>query len=344
MNINKIPPAPFLRGSFIIDSKSPLTNGWRSLLLRVNFIPDRKSYLKTNRIIPLSRGLGGFILLLLFSLNSFSQQDTIIPKRLKKIVSTGVIGYGGMMTGLYALWYKDVPSSSFHLFNDNKQWLQMDKIGHGVSSYYAGMVGYNALRWSGVSRKKSIWLGGSLGLFFLTSVEIYDGYSSEWGFSWGDVAFNTLGAATFISQQLLWDEQRILLKFSYHKSNYIDLNPSLLGENYAENILKDYNGQTYWASINIASFLGENNQFPKWLNLALGYSADGMIGALENPKYFLIERERQYYLSLDIDLTRIKTKSKLVNTVLGAFGFIKFPMPTLAFNQKSGVNFYSIYF
>jgi uncharacterized protein YfiM (DUF2279 family) len=407
MHINKIPPAPFRRGSFITDQKSHLTNGWRILLLRMNFITDRKSYLtngwiilllrlnfitdqksyltngwrilllrmnfitdrkshltngcrilllrmncitdrksflKTNCRFPLLRGLGGFVLLLLFSFNSFSQQDTIIPKRLKMVVSTGVIGYGGMMTGLYALWYKDVPSSSFHQFNDNKQWLQMDKIGHGVSSYYAGMVGYNALRWSGVSKNKSIWLGGTLGLFFLTSVEIYDGYSSEWGFSWGDVAFNTIGTTSFISQQLLWNEQRILLKYSYHKSNYVAINPSLLGENFAENILKDYNGQTYWASINIASFLGEKNKFPKWLNFAVGYGVDGLIGASENPSNFLIERQRQYYLSLDIDLTRIKTKSKFANLLLGAFGVIKFPMPTIGFYQKSGIQFYPVYF
>ena len=178
----------------------------------------------------------------------------------------------------------------------------------------------------------------------LTSVEIYDGFSSDWGFSWGDVVVNTLGAGIFMGQQFIWDEQRVLLKYSYHKSDYAAVNPNLLGENLLQNTIKDYNGQTYWASANIASFLGGNNQFPKWLNIAVGYGADGMIGAFENPSFYLAQRERQYYLSLDIDLTRIKTKSKLANTVLGAFGFIKFPMPTVEFNQKSGVKFYPIYF
>ena len=386
MLINRIPPAPFRRGSVIVVLKSYLTNCWRSLFLRMSYIPtvnslsnfnlrftlsDKSfdvviklfsaihcnfsfsrviaipklnSFSNRNLMLPLLRGLGGVTLVLLLSLNSYSQQDSINPKRLKMVVAAGTIGYTASMVGVYGLWYKDVPSSSFHTFNDNGEWLQMDKIGHGVTSYYVGMAGYHALRWSDVDKKRSIWYGGTLGLFFLTSVEIYDGFSSDWGFSWGDVAFNTLGASFFIGQQLVWDEQRVLLKYSYHKSEYADLNPSLLGENLAQNALKDYNGQTYWASINVASFLGNNTPFPKWLNVAVCYGADGMIGAFENPSYSLAERERQYYLSLDIDLTRIKTKSKFANAVLGAFGFIKFPMPTIEFNQKSGVKFYGVYF
>jgi hypothetical protein len=41
------------------------------------------------------------------------------------------------------------------------------------------------------------------------------------------------------------------------------------------------------------------------------------------------QRKRQFLLSLDVDLSKVKTKSKILNTVLHSFGFIKFPMPTL---------------
>jgi uncharacterized protein YfiM (DUF2279 family) len=279
-----------------------------------------------------------------FIQNSFSQQDTLNPRRLKTVVATEAIIYTGTMVGLHSLWYKDEPSSSFHFFNDNAEWNQMDKVGHGMTSYYIGMAGYEVLRWSGISRKKSIWYGGTLGLIFLTSVEVFDGYSSAWGFSWGDVAVNTAGSGLFIAQQLAWDEQRILMKFSFHQSDYSQLRPNLLGENLTQNILKDYNGQTYWLSANIASFLGEDTRFPKWLNLAVGYGADGMVGAFDNDLYPNIERQRQYYISLDIDLTRIKTKSKFANTVLGTFGFIKFPLPTVEFNSGGKTKFYGVYF
>lgn len=273
-----------------------------------------------------------------------AQQDTINSKRLKIVLGTGAIVYTGAMVGLYSLWYKDIPSSSFHFFNDNQEWLQVDKVGHAMASYYIGMGGYHSLKWAGVSEKKSIWFGGTAGLLFLTSVEIYDGFSADWGFSWGDMAANTLGSGMFIAQQLAWHEQRMLLKFSYHQSDYWHLNSSLLGENLSQNIMKDYNGQTYWLSANVASFLGEETKFPKWLNLAVGYGADGMIGAFDNPNHSKIKRYRQYYLALDIDLTRIKTKSKFLNTVLGAFGFIKFPLPTVEFNSGGETKFYGFYF
>lgn len=274
----------------------------------------------------------------------FAQQDTINTKRLKTVVVAESVGYTAAMTGLYTLWYKDVSSSSFHFFNDNDEWLQMDKIGHGVTAYYVGFAGYEALKWSGVNEKKSVWYGGTLGLFLLTSVEVFDGFSSEWGFSWGDVAVNTAGSGFFIAQQLAWQEQRILLKYSFHQSDYWEKRPNLLGENLAQNMLKDYNGQTYWMSANIASFLNEKSKFPKWLNVAVGYGADGMLGAFNNNSYPEIERQRQFYLSLDIDLTRIKTKSKFTNTVLGAFGFLKFPLPTIEFNSRSSTQFYWFYF
>tara|TARA_B100000809_G_scaffold84309_2_gene82756 strand:+ start:13689 stop:14735 length:1047 start_codon:yes stop_codon:yes gene_type:complete len=341
--INKIPTAPFKRGSFFIV-KSKISLGIDRLLFKSKSIFVSKKSFFISVAFRFLRGLWGLLLILLTFQDSFSQEDTLNTKRLNTVIITEAIGYGLAMTGMYTLWYKDVPSSPFHTFNDSEEWLQMDKVGHGVTSYYVGMAGYHALKWSGVTKNKSILFGGSLGLFFLTSVEVYDGYSSDWGFSWGDVGLNTLGAGLFMGQQFLWDEQRVLLKYSYHKSNYADINPNLLGENLLQNTIKDYNGQTYWASANIASFLGSETKFPKWLNLAVGYGADGMIGAFDNPSYYLTERERQYYLSFDIDLTRIKTKSKFVNTVLGAFGFLKFPMPTVEFNQKSGFKFHPIYF
>lgn len=279
-----------------------------------------------------------------FTQQLFSQQDSLNPTRLKTVIALESIGYTASMVGMYNLWYKNESSSSFHTFNDNKEWNQMDKIGHGVTSYYVGKAGYDVLKWSGVSRKKSIWYGGTLGLFFLTSVEVFDGYSSAWGFSWGDVAVNTAGSGMFITQQLAWDEQRILLKYSFHQSDYAQMRPNLLGENLVQQAIKDYNGQTYWMSANIASFLGDNTKFPKWLNFAVGYGADGMLGAFDNSLYPTIKRQRQYYISLDIDLTRIKTKSKFANTLLGTFGFLKFPLPTVEFNSGGNTKFYGVYF
>ncbi len=281
---------------------------------------------------------------------SIAQSDTISfstptnpvnKKRIAVVIGTETVLYTGTLIALNSLWYKDYPRSSFHFFNDNNEWLQMDKVGHMTTAYNVGRVGINLMKWSGVERKKAIWVGGMLGSVFLTTVEILDGYSSEWGFSVGDFSANTLGSFLLIAQELAWDEQRIVLKYSFQQSQYAKYRPSELGKNLQENLIKDYNGQTYWLSLNISSFMKKETKFPKWLNIAFGYGANGMIGAKNNPVVFndtgnqiYFDRYRQFYLSLDVDLTRIKTRSKFLKTVFNTIGFIKFPAPSIEFNKN----------
>lgn len=266
--------------------------------------------------------------------------DTLHAKRFKLVTIGAATFYTGTMTGLYALWYRDYPQSSLHTINDNNEWLGMDKAGHLTTSYYMGRCGYQALHWSGVSEKRAIWYGGTSGLFFLTTVELFDGFSKEWGFSWGDMAANTIGSALFISQQLLWHNQPITLKFSTHTTPLAKYRPNILGENLPQRVLKDYNGQTYWLSLNLTSLTGRQPYWPTWLNIALGYGADGMLGGRANPissngqLYPNKKRYHQFYLSFDIDLTRIPTKSKTLHTLLSALGFIKIPLPTLEYSNQ----------
>jgi hypothetical protein len=277
------------------------------------------------------------------------QSDTLYRKRFALVTITGASLYVGSMVGLYFAWYKDYPQSSFHFINDNDEWLQMDKFGHVTTSYYFGLIGYSALRWSGVSEKKSIWYGGMTGLVYLTTVEIMDGFSEQWGASPGDMVSNTLGTALFIGQQLAWHEQKFIMKYSFHTSPYAQYNPDQLGSTIPEQMLKDYNGQTYWLSANISSLGLQHTRFPKWLNLAAGYGAEGMTGAYSNPSELngipvpYSERYRQFYIAPDIDLSRIPVKSKTLKLILNTIGFIKIPMPTLEFN-KNGVKFYPLYF
>ena len=237
----------------------------------------------------------------------FGSQPVFNKKRFALVTGTEAALYAGSLIGLNELWYKDYPRSAFHSFNDNQEWLQMDKIGHLTTSYYVGRVGIGLLKWSGVKRKKAIWFGGMLGFTYQSTIEVLDGYSSEWGFSWGDFAANTGGSLLCIGQELAWNEQRIVLKYSFQQSEYAKFRPNLLGKNLQENMLKDYNGQTYWLSVNPASFMNHDAKFPKWLNIAVGYGANGMTGGEFNPPYidedgFQIyhERYRQYYLSFDM--------------------------------------------
>jgi hypothetical protein len=77
-----------------------------------------------------------------------------------------------------------------------------------------------------------------LGFAFLTAVEVMDGYSAEWGASSGDIIANAAGTALYVSQELIWQEQRITPKFSFHTTKYASFRPSVLGSSFSEQILK----------------------------------------------------------------------------------------------------------
>ena len=282
------------------------------------------------------------------NLQSFLKpSDTLQPKRLTGVVIAETTMASGALIGLNQLWYADYAHSNLHSVNDNDEWLQMDKAGHLFSSYHMGAFGANALQWSGCSKKSQLIYGSTVGLAFMTAVEVFDGYSAEWGFSWGDMAANTTGTALYVSQELIWNEQRIVPKFSFHTTQYASLRPNVLGSSLSEQILKDYNGQTYWLSANINSFI-KSSKVPKWMNLAVGYGADGMItGRTENnPLFSSLEakRSRQFYLSFDADLTKIRTKSHFLKTFFAVFNSIKIPAPTLEISGSQGIKFHYLYF
>jgi hypothetical protein len=273
--------------------------------------------------------------------------DSLNTKRQNGVFISEAILASGALVGLNQLWYADYPRSNFHFINDNAEWMQMDKVGHLYSSYHIGRFGAEALNWSGASKKNQLIYGASLGFVFLTAVEVMDGYSEEWGASMGDVIANASGTALYVSQELIWKEQRITPKFSFHTTQYPNYRPDLLGSSLPEQILKDYNGQTYWFSANLYSF-SKKSSIPKWLNVALGYGAEGMLGKndAKNKLIFLIKQEnyRQFYLSLDLDLTKISTKSHFLKTVFSVLNTVKIPAPALEYSPQKGFKFYALYF
>lgn len=297
-----------------------------------------------------------FIICILASLSTVSQPtadslDRKIDKgRLRTVILTESALYAGSMVALNSLWYQDHDRSKFHFFNDNDEWLQLDKAGHAFTAYQLGRLGMETLRWSGVKDKPAIWYGGSLGLLFLTSIEVFDGYSSAWGASTGDLIGNVTGAGLLIGQELLFHEQPVSLKFSFSRTSYPAYRPELLGKSLQEEVVKDYNGQTYWASVNLQA-IGIIQAKPKWLNVAFGYGGTGMTGGSGNPLINdqgeaipSFDRYRQYYLSLDVDLTKVSCRSKLLRSFFRVVSFVKVPFPAIEYNKKNGLRFHALYY
>jgi hypothetical protein len=269
-----------------------------------------------------------------------------------------VVVVGGLLIILNNTWYKNYPHTSFHTFNDSKEWLQVDKAGHGWTAYNAGRLSAGMWRWAGLPQEKSAIIGGLSGMVYLTVIEFLDAHSVKWGWSWSDMAANVFGSGLFVSQELLWKEQRIQYKFSFHHKDYDDAvldarADDLFGESWYERMLKDYNAQTYWLSVNLKSFFRQS-KLPSWLSVSVGYGADGMFGGFQNiwidgdPGSVVdrrdIPRIRQFYLAPDVDFTKIKTNKKWLRTVFFCLNAFKCPAPTLMIDSKGKVKGYALYF
>lgn len=286
----------------------------------------------------------------------FCQSDSLrtspeLKKRRIVLGSSCAALTGASLVYLNQAWYSDYNTGKFHFFDDNREWLQMDKAGHVYTTYQMSRLMMQAFDWAGFNRKQTLSVGGGIGLVYMTAIECMDGFSRGWGFSWGDEVSDLAGTALAVSQEALWQEQRFQLKFSFARSGLAQYNPSLLGKSPYTEVLKDYNGQTYWLSVNPSCFMKKESRFPKWLSIAVGYSAYGMLGGYNNEimvtdgagNVLKLERQRRLYLSLDVDLTRIKTRSKFLRTVFSVINILKFPAPALQFS-KSGFRAYALYY
>ncbi len=322
-----------------------------------------------------------FIFITIIFKPAFSQNDSsflhrfITPAeefnktRFNLTLGTEIGLYAGFSYLLYNYWYRDYDLVKFHFFNDMGEWNQMDKVGHAFTAAFETNMTTMLYQWTGMKDENAYWAGAITGSALQLMIETMDGFSAKWGFSVGDFAANSFGAGLSMTQNYLWDEQRIRIKFSSH---YIDHTvdgedavtraDALFGTSGAEKVLKDYNGQTYWLSINPSTFMQDETKFPKWLMVSLGYGANGLYGGFENkwcpdpeispedcpPEMLItrtdIDRYRQYYLSLDLDLTKLKADAPFWKMMFEILSIVKIPAPAIEFNEGHGVKAYAIYF
>ncbi|MCF8244359.1 MAG: YfiM family protein [Saprospiraceae bacterium] len=293
-------------------------------------------------------------------------------RRFWAVTGTGAAVYSGLSVALWKAWYKDYPLTKFHPFNDWGEWEHMDKSGHFFSTWTGCSYAFDGARWTGMSRRHAMWTSVGVGMGIMTTFEVMDGFSEEWGFSFADMAFNTMGAGLFIGQEIAWQEQRIQLKVSGIRPGYSqqplysedgsqvttldERAAGLYGTTLFHVLLKDYNALTTWASVNVHSFLPNKkaSKFPAWLNVAVGYGAGNLYGGYENkwvtedgvvfeldPERY--PRYRQYYLSLDVDWTRIPTRHRWLKVSLRALNFLKVPAPVLEFNSLGKAHFHYLH-
>jgi len=283
-----------------------------------------------------------------------THQDSLdCLKKRKWVTFGGSALYGSAITGLSFLWYKDNFGGGFRFFNDGDEWRGMDKIGHFYAAYYQSYYVSQLLKAACFNEIQQFWIGGLSGFFMQLPIEILDGFSADYGASMYDVAANGMGSALYMAQEYYWHEQKILPKFSFFPTQYAQYNPSLLGSNLVEQLIKDYNGQTYWLSYSMHNVLFLNS-FPPWLCFSVGYSIDGVLRGTatdqindhrftpmqRNPDY----RQSQFVLSLDIDMRKIPVKKTWQKTLLHSINFLKIPFPAVVYSTNGSFRVSGLYY
>lgn len=270
--------------------------------------------------------------------NSFFEPADSLNKQRLIPVSIGVASvWGGSIAGLSQVWYNGIEKTKWHSFDDSKNWLQMDKAGHFYTAYKLNQLNTELFAWSGLNERTSLWIGSGISFGYQTTFEMLDAYSKDWGFSWSDMAANVAGTGFYLGQKLLWNEERIIPKFSYHPTDYSSIRPEILGSTFAESLLKDYNGQTYWISFSPGSFI-KNSKIPEWACISIGYSADQKLVGSESTFIDLstnveYNEKREWILSLDIDFSKLNIRKPWLRTLVKQFNYLKIPFPALIYSD-----------
>jgi hypothetical protein len=305
------------------------------------------------------------ILLILIPKNTFSQvksDSSVISLKHYNIAAQSIAGVASL-AGLGSLWYSDQFDGKFKSINDSQTWLQIDKLGHSVTAYQISNQLYHINLWSGFNEAQAVGYAYLTSTLFQLSIEVMDGFSEGYGFSFPDIGANLFGTSLFLGQQLLFKDQPIKLTFSFSNSGLQgpftnelekDRARKLYGTTFLNNLFKDYNGQTYWLSVNLWKIAGKPNNFPKWLNLDFGYSVDNVLGSFsngwriqQNGKSVVytseLPRTRQFLFSFSVDTENLKIFKKLQGITF-VFSTIKMPAPALEYNNQKEWTFHPFYF
>jgi hypothetical protein len=175
----------------------------------------------------------------------------------RKLASTLTLAglYVGFIGWTYLAWYR-VPTHEFRAGGDGdwRLWSESgwfgkqryaggaDKMGHAWATLALARGGTELLdQWGGYSRLESAIIGTTLSELLFLGVEIKDGFAYR--FSYGDFAFNTLGAGlAFVQSMSPRFDELIDFRVQYGPSTRYR---EKLREDGDLDIAEDYSGQTY---------------------------------------------------------------------------------------------------
>jgi len=256
------------------------------------------------------------------SLSSFNDWP-----RKKKVVALNVAAVSTTVLAGAASW--DYYSSSFKFedegwFDPDTKYGGADKLGHAYSAYVLTSA-YNSIyrKW-GYSDEKAI-LGGALSSWSLTTlIELGDGFSKNYGFSWEDETMNTLGVGlAYLRHRYPTLKETFDFRTEWFPSPAFRHGDRL-------DPFTDYSGQKYLIALKPDGFLKTDNSLIKAVEIHFGYYTRGYLQ--EDRRHFSSEN-RYTYFAVGLNMTYI-LEQLTGHRAGGVFDYIQVPFTYIPFSSK----------
>ena len=194
-----------------------------------------------------------------------------------------------------------------------------DKLGHFYTSYlFSHLFAGQYERWD-FDKDQAIRLGALSSLGVTGLIEVGDAFS-DYGFSYEDMIFNTLGVA---AGYLLWSFPDLSRKIDFR----VEYNPFTSGD-YPSDITTDYDRLSYLMAIKAEGFDFIENPYLKYLELHLGFRARNYDDYTGRPDTDL--RKQYLYVGIGLNL------SKLLRPYLDipVFNYLQMPYTYVPFTYQ----------
>ena len=219
--------------------------------------------------------------------------------------------YLAIYTWAYFAWYRG-RNLNEELVVSDEGWFESstyaggaDKLGHMYSNYLMNRSTTAVLRKGGMRPASSSLLATALTASFFTLIEVKDGYHRGFGFSWGDMAFNTLGNALAITMDNgPWLDERFSFRLEYLPTDrYIEM----LQRDGVVDVGEDYSGQTFLLAWHLSSLGALEGAGPalSWLrytDLTVGFQT---LNYLPKPVDPTAVPDQRLFLGLSVNIQRI---------------------------------------
>lgn len=249
--------------------------------------------------------------------NAQERHDSI---HFERVVLVGGATVGAFVVGhglLNNLWWKG-QKSRFHVNAEQDYYyaLNADKIGHAYFAGAAATVYSDLMYWCGMDSVTAAWTGFGVAMTYQTYIEIRDGFSADYGFSWGDLSADLLGASIPIAKHYLPCLRDFDLQISFYPS-------SAFTSGGYNSIIDDYQSTAHWLAFHPHRLLSRSWQewYPPWLGLAIGHSVNNLNSATGG--------QHRFFVSLDFNVAHIQGLPSWLQDVLRTIHLYHLPAPAV---------------